>query len=98
MILANDIFIPYAVIIEGQIIKVYDEINHVAIPQIEPPRGVTGNLGAKRMDRRWIKIKRPVIMVGGELGLEGLELMFDPINKYYEAPVPDESKWRNVPH
>ena len=65
MILANDIYIPYAVIIEGQIIKVYDEINHVAIPQIEPPRGVTGSLGSKRTDRRWIKIKRPVIMVGG---------------------------------
>lgn len=86
MILTNDIYIPYAVIIDGQIIKVYDEINHVAIPEIEPPRGVTGNLNSRRRDLRWIKIKRPVIMVGGELTLGGLELMFDPINKYYEAP------------
>ena len=86
MILTNDIYIPYAVEIEGQIIKIYDEINHVAIPEIEPPRSATGNLNSRRTDQRWIKIKRPVIMVGGELGLDGLELMFDPINKYYEAP------------
>lgn len=87
MILTNDIYIPFAVEIEGQIVKVFDEINHVPIPEIEQPQGVTGSLNnSRRTDKRWIKIKRPVIMVGGELTLEGLELMFDPINKYYEAP------------
>ena len=86
MILANDIYIPYAVEIEGQIIKVYDVINHVAIPEVERPKTATGSLNNRRTDARWIKIKRPVIMVGGELTLDGLELMFDPINKYYEAP------------
>lgn len=86
MILTNFIYIPYAVEIDGQIIKVYDEINHVAIPEGERTRGGTGSLNSRRTDTRWIKIKRPVIMVGGELTLDGLELMFDPINKYYEAP------------
>lgn len=85
MILANDMYIPYAVEIDGQIVKVYDEINHVAVPEIER-RAVTGSLGSRRGDARWIRIKRPVIMVGGELTLDGLELIYDPINKFYEAP------------
>ena len=37
-------------------------------------------------DPRWVRIRRPVIMVGGELTLEGLDLVYDEINKYYEAP------------
>ena len=87
MILKNDIYIPYAVEVDGQIIKVYDEINHVMVPENEPmERGVTGSLAARRPDPRWVRIKRPVIMVGGELTLDGLELVYDPNNKYYEAP------------
>ena len=85
MILANDMYIPYAVEIDGQIVKVYDEINHVAVPDVER-KAVTGALGSRRTDIRWIHIKRPVIMVGGELTLDGLELIYDPINKFYEAP------------
>lgn len=85
MILANDMYIPYAVEIDGQIVKVYDEINHVAIPDVER-KASTGALGSRRIDARWVHIKRPVIMVGGELTLDGLELIYDPINKYYEAP------------
>jgi SpoVK/Ycf46/Vps4 family AAA+-type ATPase len=88
MILQNDIYIPYAVEVDGQIIKVYDEINHVIVPEEEPiVRGTTGSLGSgRRPDARWVHIKRPVIMVGGELTLDGLELVYDPTNKYYEAP------------
>lgn len=86
MILKNDIYIPYAVEVDGQIIKVYDEINHVIVPQDDTiERGVTGSL-SRRPDARWVRIKRPVIMVGGELTLDGLELVYDPNNKYYEAP------------
>lgn len=87
MILTNDIYIPYAVEVDGQIIKVYDEINHEAVPEEDlPVRTGTGVLGSRRKDARWIRIKRPVIMVGGELTLDGLELVYDPNNKYYEAP------------
>ncbi len=85
MILTTDMYIPYAVEVDGQIIKVYDEINHVAVPEIEQ-KMTTATLGSRRTDARWIRIKRPVIMVGGELTLDGLELIYDPINKFYEAP------------
>lgn len=84
MILTSDIYIPYAVEVDGQIINVYDQINHEVVPE---ERGITGTLGSsRRTDARWIRIKRPVIMVGGELTLEGLDLIYDPTNKYYEAP------------
>jgi predicted ATPase with chaperone activity len=85
MILGNDMYIPYAVEVDGQVIKVYDEINHEAVEEINP-NGSTGSLGVGRRDARWIKIKRPVIMVGGELTMEGLDLVYDTNNKYYEAP------------
>jgi predicted ATPase with chaperone activity len=88
MVLTNDIYIPYAVEVDGQIIKVYDEINHVAVSDQIGTMGVTGPLGggSRRPDARWLRIKRPVIMVGGELTLDGLELVYDRTNKYYEAP------------
>jgi predicted ATPase with chaperone activity len=86
MILTNDIYIPFAVEVDGQIIKVYDEINHVAAPEAMASLGATGSLSSRRPDERWIRIRRPVIMVGGELTLDGLELVYDRTNKYYEAP------------
>jgi len=85
MILTNDIYIPYAVEVEGHIIRIYDEINHVPVPDLNQ-RAVTGALGSRKGDIRWLRIRRPVIMVGGELTLDGLDLIYDPINKYYEAP------------
>lgn len=85
MILTDDMYIPYAIEVDSQIVKVFDEINHVVVPEARG-KTTTGSLGGRRPDMRWIKIKRPVIMVGGELTLDGLELIYDPTNKYYEAP------------
>ncbi|MDX1664916.1 MAG: hypothetical protein R3272_14090 [Candidatus Promineifilaceae bacterium] len=85
LVLRDDIFIPYSVVVDGQIILLYDEINHVLVPH---SHGATtsGLLSTNRPDPRWIKIRRPVVMVGGELTLDGLELVYDETNKYYEAP------------
>lgn len=85
MVLGDYIYIPYALIVDGQVVLLYDEINH-EIVNGNGEKITTGNLGTQRTDRRWIRIRRPVIMVGGELTLDGLELQYDPINKYYEAP------------
>lgn len=82
-ILGAEMYLPYAVIVDGQIIKVYDEISHQMVKQ-KDGSGVTSPLS--QPDARWIKIRRPAIMVGGELTLDGLELRYDIINKYYEAP------------
>lgn len=82
MILGEDIWIPYAIDIDGQVIQLYDQINH---KKSETPPQVKLGTGMVR-DPRWIAIKRPMIMVGGELTMAGLDLVYDDINKYYEAP------------
>ena len=85
MVLGNEMYVPYCVEVDGQIIKVYDEINHVEAPL---STGNAGNgSGARSLqDGRWIRIQRPVIIVGGELTMDGLDLVYDPNNRYYEAP------------
>lgn len=82
-VLGADMWLPYAVDIDGQIIRVFDDVNHEVVElQDDVKRTATG----VRRDPRWIKVKRPVIMVGGELTMAGLDLVYDPINKFYEAP------------
>lgn len=86
MVLRDDIYIPYSLFVDGQVILLYDEMNHEAVASGGNEESSSASLGAHRRDARWIKIHRPAIMVGGELTLDGLELQYDPINKYYEAP------------
>jgi len=86
MILQESMYIPYAVYIDGQVVKIYDSVNHQAAPEEEPAPS-SGTLRAStRRDPRWIRIHRPFIITGGELTLAGLDLVFDDVNKYYEAP------------
>ncbi len=81
MVLGNDMYIPYCVEVDGQIITVYDAINHESLEDDDPVK-----IGIGNRDGRWLKIKRPSIMVGGELTMEGLDLVWDTTNKFYEAP------------
>lgn len=76
LLMEGDMYIPYAIEIEGQIIKLFDEVNHIVLNEDHP----------HRIDGRWLKIKRPFIVVGGELTLEGLDLVYNNDYKYYEAP------------
>jgi len=87
MILRESIYIPYALYIEGQVVKLYDSVNHEIIPEKEISEAGTGQLKTgMRRDPRWIRIKRPFIVVGGELTLTDLDLVFNPVTKFYEAP------------
>jgi predicted ATPase with chaperone activity len=85
ILLQEDMFIPYAIDIDGQVVKLYDTVNHELAEDEDELAAGTGKIGTKR-DPRWIRIKRPFIVVGGELNMEGLDLVFDDVNKYYEAP------------
>lgn len=85
LILGKPMWVPYAVDVDGQVIRVFDNVNHELLPNDEEEERRTTATGERR-DARWIRIRRPVIMVGGELTLETLDLVYDPINKYYEAP------------
>ncbi|MCA9882722.1 MAG: ATP-binding protein [Anaerolineae bacterium] len=81
-ILGDDMWVPYAVDVDGQIIQIFDSVNHTLSDNQTPLKYGTGSMA----DPRWVRIKRPVIIVGGELTMESLDLIYDPINKFYEAP------------
>ena len=85
LLLLEDMTIPYAIDIEGQVVKLYDSVNHELSPDQESGNGGTGT-GALKADPRWVKIRRPFIVAGGELTMDGLDLVFDDVNKFYEAP------------
>lgn len=79
----QDIYVPFALYIDGQIIKFFDNVNHRLADGENLKDRSPSSLA---YDPRWVKIKRPFIMVGGELNLAGLDLVFDNTLKYYEAP------------
>ena len=87
LVLTQTMYIPYSLYLGGQVVKLYDSVNHQLAPDSDSQSNGGGNIRTPgRRDPRWIKIRRPFIMVGGELTLEGLDLVFDDINKFYEAP------------
>ncbi len=87
MILRESIFIPFAIYVDGQVIKLYDSVNHQLATEDGAANAGTGALRANvRRDPRWVHIRRPFIVVGGELTLAGLDLVFDDVHKFYEAP------------
>jgi predicted ATPase with chaperone activity len=86
-LLGGAIAIPHAIEVEGAIIRIFDPVNH-------EPIGTPGDDGddqgldlGEREDRRWILCKRPMVMVGGELTLEALELNYNQTTGFYRAPV-----------
>lgn len=76
--LGGHVLIPHAVVVDGHIIKMLDLQNHEPIPAAT---------GRTDYDRRWVLCKRPAVMVGGELTLSSLDLVYDPVTKVYEAPL-----------
>jgi len=89
LVLSQTMYIPFALYLDGQVIKVYDATSHRLATESDGGgvASTTGNLRTGgRHDPRWVKIRRPFIVVGGELTLEGLDLVFDDTHKYYEAP------------
>ena len=82
--LGSEMFVPHAIDIDGQTITVFDPVNHVPLGGIDASTSV---IAASVHDRRWENIKRPVVVVGGELTLEMLDLTFNPIARFYEAPI-----------
>ncbi len=90
--LGGQVLVPYAIYAYGQIIRIYDPLNHEQVRDEDTGREEMGQ-GFKRtaarddlVDRRWVKIKRPGLIVGGELTAESLELGYDPMTHFYQAP------------
>ena len=90
LVLSQSMYIPYALYLDGQVVKVYDAVSHKLAPDRDvtgAPNLTTGSLRTNtRRDPRWVKVRRPFIVTGGELTLEGLDLVYDDTHKFYEAP------------
>src|SRR5260370_31798213 len=56
-------------------------------PRDPAPADPSSVIAVVSADRRWVRIRRPVVMVGGELTLDMLDLRFNPTAKFYEAPI-----------
>jgi hypothetical protein len=83
--IGGDMYMPHALDIDGHIVTMYDPTSHESLEADEPdPLSL---IAAAPRDRRWVRIRRPVVVTGGELTLEMLDLTFNPIAKFYEAPI-----------
>jgi len=73
----DDVWIPYAVEVDGQLIVVYDPMihKHIDNPQFD------------NCDERWVRCQRPSVLVGGELTIDMLDLQFNATTKFYSGPV-----------
>jgi hypothetical protein len=81
----DQMHVPFAIDVDGQTLTMFDPVNH---------KLVGGGMGSSASvvsnashDLRWERIIRPVVVVGGELTLDMLDLTFNPIAKFYEAPI-----------
>lgn len=82
------IYVPYSILADGQIIRVFDPAVHARTPSGISTNESTPNWVTKpEYDVRWIKCRRPVIISGGELTLAMLDLQYEAHSKYYEAPL-----------
>jgi predicted ATPase with chaperone activity len=82
-LLDGDIAIPYALEVEGQIVRLFDPVSHdeITLPESD------GLADDAAPDRRWIRCRRPLVTVGGELTLDALELSYNATSGFYHAPV-----------
>lgn len=76
--LAGNIWIPYAIEVDGRVIRVFDPHSHRTV--LDDANEV------REYDRRWVRIRRPLVIVGGELTLKDTDLSWSEITKFYEAP------------
>jgi predicted ATPase with chaperone activity len=77
-------YVPWALDVDGQVITIFDPVNH---EPLEDEQASGSIIKTVERDRRWVRIRRPVVTVGGELTLEMLDLSFNAIAKFYEAPL-----------
>lgn len=82
MCYGSSIWIPRSITEDGQFIKLFDAACHEPLAD-----GSTGLLKSNEYDRRWVRIRRPTVIVGGELTLDALEIRHDPVSNVSEASL-----------
>jgi energy-coupling factor transporter ATP-binding protein EcfA2 len=89
--LEGEMLVPFAIYAYGHIIRVFDSAVHIPVKK-NGKAGLsdvdTGEAEEKpKRDERWTVVRRPAMVVGGELGEESLELAYDPVSRFYQAPA-----------
>jgi predicted ATPase with chaperone activity len=89
----GEVYVPYAFLAENSIITVYDQALH------QPAESPTNDrldeneatirrlLNTGTVDPRWVRIRRPVVITGGELNLPMLDLRYNADANFYQAPL-----------
>lgn len=77
-VLGGDIWIPYSLSIGHNVISLFDKQVHELSEEAAPER--------EGYDRRWVRVKRPFVIAGGEMTMNELDLAYSPSLRYYEAP------------
>jgi predicted ATPase with chaperone activity len=85
-LMGGTIFIPYAIDISGQIMVLFDPSHHEPVQDSIVTDDETWLRSSPDFDARFIRIRRPVVMAGGELTLDQLDLQYDHHTKMYQAP------------
>src|SRR5262245_22531733 len=75
--LQTPIWVPYAFAVDEHVVNIYDAHNHDRTLDEE---------NFEMYDKRWLRITRPLILVGGEMTLESTDLIYNRAARYYEAP------------
>ena len=74
----GDLWIPHCIAIDNSIIRIYDPEVHEAVE--------TDDSNSGKIDRRWILIKRPFLVAGGEMTMDELDLAYSQSMRFYESP------------
>jgi hypothetical protein len=82
--IGGEMYMPHAIDVDGAIITMFDPINHERVEEADDKSLL---IAETSRDRRWVRIRRPVVIVGGELTLDMLDLTFNEGSKFYEAPL-----------
>ncbi|MEM6474088.1 MAG: ATPase with chaperone activity, partial [Planctomycetota bacterium] len=77
------IWVPRSVDIDGDVLRIYDPMNH----ELEMPDESSGLLDVGGFDKRWVRIRRPTIVAGGELTMEMLEVLCNSDSNISESPL-----------
>ncbi|MEX2236855.1 MAG: hypothetical protein WEB00_04865 [Dehalococcoidia bacterium] len=81
--LESGTLVPHAIYTYGQVLKAYDRLHHVPLGPTEHQFGVSGPKGN---DERWVPVRTPVVVVGGELTRDALELGYDEHTGFHQLP------------
>jgi hypothetical protein len=87
-VFADTIYVPYAISVEGQIIRVHDPSVHTPMNPMARAEEPAGSIMRREdYDMRWVPCKRPFVVAGGELTLEMLDLSYNESSHFYDAPL-----------